>query len=489
MYFLIKFIEACNCALCYNKLVFLVMLLTIPAFTDNDLNFEQNLLHWWEIILLPIYFFLLVKIGKRYYDKKFPLGTDRKLFINGLKIKMLGSIFITLIYNLYYSGGDTTAYFNDGRLLDKILFHEPATAVRMFFVSGYTDSWPDNLLNIAWDFRMPFAANTWIIVKISAFFSLFCFQSMLCVSLFFAFFSYLCIWRFYITLISMYPDVKKKLSIVIIFVPSVIIWGSGIFKDTVTLSSMLLLFCIVHQLFFEKKKIVKNILLAGICCWLLYVVKDYIFFSFSISMAIWLLLSWGFSVKAKFLRVLFLFFIVSTAAISSFIMINYIGKEIAEIAVKDLLERTVLTGQYLHAVSERTEGSSYDIGVAEPTLQGFITIAPKAVNVTLFRPYLWESGKLIIFLSALESTLILLYFIFVLLKNKIIFFFTKIGKDPFLLFCIFFTLIFAIFVGVSSFNFGNLVRYKIPCIPFFLTALVVLDGKVKKEKKTVLAVV
>src|ERR1700743_1372538 len=105
-----------------------MMLLTIPAFTDNDVNSSQNLLHWWELILLPIYFLILIKVGKWYYNKKFPTGTDQKLFINGLKVKMLGSIFITLIYNLYYSGGDTMGYFNNGRLLDKILFYDPVTA-------------------------------------------------------------------------------------------------------------------------------------------------------------------------------------------------------------------------------------------------------------------------------------------------------------------------------------------------------------------------
>jgi hypothetical protein len=460
-----------------------MMFLTIPAFTDDDLNFSRNLLHWWEIILLPIYFFLFVKIGKRYYNNKFPEGTEKKLFINGLKVKMLGSIFITLIYNLYYSGGDTTGYFNDGRLLDKILFYDPITAIRMFFVSGNYYSWPDDLLTITYNFRMTGAASTWIVAKISAFFSLFCFQSMLCTGLFFAFVSYLCVWRFYITLTKMYPLLKRKLSIVIIYVPSVIIWGSGIFKDTVTLSAMLVFFCAVYEVFFEKKKIVKNIFITAVSGYLLYVVKDYILFSFSISILIWLLISLVFSIKAKPLRILFLVFIIVSVTVLSFAMINYIGREIAELAVKDLLENSVLTGKYLHFVSDQAEGSTYDIGNVEPTIHGFISIAPKAINVTLFRPYLWESNKIIIFLSAIESSLILLYFMYVLLKNKVVFFFTKIAKDPFLILCIFFTLTFAIFVGVSSFNFGTLVRYKIPCIPFFLAALVIIDGKRKKGDK------
>jgi hypothetical protein len=466
-----------------NYLVFLEMLLSIPAFTDNDFNFAQNLLHWWEIILVPVYFFLFVKIGKYYYNKKFPQGTDQKLFINGLKVKMLGSIFITLIYNFYYLGGDTTAYFNDGRLLNRILFNDPVTAVRMFFISGNRGSWPDDLLTIVSNFRMPFAANTWIIVKIAAFFGLLCFQSMLCTSLFFAFFAYACLWRFYSTLGKMYPQLKKKLGVVIIFVPSVIIWGSGIFKDTVTLAAMLVLFCSVYTIFFERKKIIKNFLTIIISGYLLLIVKDYILFSFSVSILLWLLISVSFSIRARLLRIIVLLFITGIGILSFFAAINYIGTGITEFAVKALLENTVLTGQYLHAASTQSEGSTYDLGTIEPTIQGFIAAAPKAINVTLFRPYLWESNKIIILFSAIESSLIFLYFIYVLFKNKVIFFFTKILKDPYLILCVFFTLIFATFVGVSSFNFGSLVRYKIPCIPFFLTALVIIDGKRKRADK------
>ncbi len=457
------------------------MILAIPAFTNNDLNFGQNLLHWWEIILLPVYAFLFIKIGNFYYHKKFPHGTDAKLFINGLKVKLAGGIFITLIYNLYYLGGDTNAYFNDGRLLDKIFLYDPITAVRMFFSSGNKLLWSDDLINIAYYFRMSMANNTWIIAKLSGFFSFFCFQSMLCTSLFFAFFSYLCMWRFYDNISTIYPLLRKKLAIVI-FVPSVIIWGSGIFKDTVTLSAMLVMFCSVYQVFFKRQHIVKNIVILFISGYILYIVKDYILFSFSVSMLLWLLISFSFSIKIKLIRFLLLLFILVFGVISSLLIMQVIGKEIADIALEDILKSAVSTGQYLLGESEKAEGSFYDLGKIEPTIQGFIAVAPKAINVTLFRPYLWESNKIIIFFSAIESTLIFIYFMYVLLKNKIIFFFTKILKDPYLILCTFFTLIFAVFVGVSSFNFGSLVRYKIPCLPFFLSALVIIDGKKKKNK-------
>ena len=44
-----------------------------------------------------------------------------------------------------------------------------------------------------------------------------------------------------------------------------------------------------------------------------------------------------------------------------------------------------------------------------------------------------------------------------------------ISKDPNLVFCLVFSIIFAFAVGISSYNFGALSRYKIPCLPFYAT--------------------
>ena len=47
-------------------------------------------------------------------------------------------------------------------------------------------------------------------------------------------------------------------------------------------------------------------------------------------------------------------------------------------------------------------------------------------------------------------------------------------KDPNLLFFITFSLIFAFAVGISTYNFGALSRYKIPCLPFFGAFLLIV---------------
>jgi hypothetical protein len=47
-----------------------------------------------------------------------------------------------------------------------------------------------------------------------------------------------------------------------------------------------------------------------------------------------------------------------------------------------------------------------------------------------------------------------------------------------------FSLIFAASVGITSANFGTLVRYKIPLIPFYLSGLYILQSIANERRRT-----
>ena len=52
------------------------------------------------------------------------------------------------------------------------------------------------------------------------------------------------------------------------------------------------------------------------------------------------------------------------------------------------------------------------------------------------------------------------------------------------MYCFVFSVVFALFVGASTLNFGTLVRYKIPCLPFYLIALFLIEEKVKQKAES-----
>ncbi|HND45792.1 MAG TPA: hypothetical protein PLC61_05275, partial [Chitinophagales bacterium] len=119
---------------------------------------------------------------------------------------------------------------------------------------------------------------------------------------------------------------------------------------------------------------------------------------------------------------------------------------------------------------------------------GILKVFPKAVNVSLFRPYIWEALKPTLLVAAIEAVVTLYLSVMLLFRFKLnIFkFIGKIISNPDILFCFIFSIIFAFAVGFTSFNFGALSRYKLPLIPYYFIFLVLMyDGLSKKVSKKV----
>jgi hypothetical protein len=126
-------------------------------------------------------------------------------------------------------------------------------------------------------------------------------------------------------------------------------------------------------------------------------------------------------------------------------------------------------------------GSRYSLGELDGTLQGMLRLAPQAINVSLFRPYIWEVNNPLMALAALESfaLLIITLYVFATARARTFRYFFK----PDVIFCLVFALIFAFAVGVSTYNFGTLSRYKIPLVPFFLVGIGLIYYYANKERK------
>ena len=133
--------------------------------------------------------------------------------------------------------------------------------------------------------------------------------------------------------------------------------------------------------------------------------------------------------------------------------------------------------------SENAEGSFFSLGVEFDGSPGSLArLAPAAIAATLFRPYIWESRKLSSLLSSLESLALMLFTLYVLKRVGIKNFIMTIITKPIVLYCLFFSLIFALFVGATTLNFGTLVRYKIPAMPFYVISLFLILFFNKKIK-------
>ena len=123
----------------------------------------------------------------------------------------------------------------------------------------------------------------------------------------------------------------------------------------------------------------------------------------------------------------------------------------------------------------------FNIGEFKTTAD-IINKSPKAIIAGLYRPFLWESSTVPMIISGLENSAILILTLYIFLwAGGILKSIKNIFQDPLLIFIFLYSIFFAFSIGLSTANFGALVRYRIPLLPFFTTGLMIL--LIKKHRK------
>jgi hypothetical protein len=173
--------------------------------------------------------------------------------------------------------------------------------------------------------------------------------------------------------------------------------------------------------------------------------------------------------------------VISIAITSSYFSIVKVGEGDAKYDVTKIAQTAKVTAYDIRYWSGRAAGSGYELGELDGTFTSMLKLAPQAINVTLFRPYLWEVKNPLMLMSALEGTVFFLVVAVILIKKKR--FLLASFSDPNFLFCLVFSISFAFAVGVSTFNFGTLARYKIPMMQFFATGLAIVLAQEKSQRK------
>jgi hypothetical protein len=148
-----------------------------------------------------------------------------------------------------------------------------------------------------------------------------------------------------------------------------------------------------------------------------------------------------------------------------------IANEFSELALENIANSAIRTQTNIQAYEA---GSTYNIGEVSPGLFGLLQKAPLAFATTMYRPFVWEISSFIMLFSAFESLLMLSFTLWIFYKVGVSNFFKHLFGKPIVFFCFSFSLIFAIAVAISAGNFGTLVRYKIPCLPYYLIAMTLI---------------
>ena len=430
-----------------------------------------------DFLLFPVYVAIFYAFFA-YQRKSFKNTTLSFYHKYAFWVKVLGSFAITIFYSYLSLGDSTTLYYTEGANLYHHILNDPDN-IQWLFKSG--QEYPVNLIKLEGNRGYFKSDANFIIIKFVALFSFASFGRYMIINLFFSMLAFTGIWRLFLFFYEAQPGMHKKLAIAILFFPTVVFWSSGALKDPVCMAMLGWFTYAGYSLFFKKKKLIVNSIIIIISSLILLTVKSYILFAFVPFFVFYLININLNQVRNYFLKFASFIFIILLSIGGFFAMGDRLEEEMGMMSLENLSESVQTQQKNFEGMAGRAE-SSFSLGVEfDGSLGSLLKIAPAAINATLFRPYLWESKKISTLLSSLESLSLMLFFLYLLFKTRIWGFIRAIIKDPMVLFCFFFSILFALFVGATTLNFGTLVRYKIPCMPFFLIALFLINEKRAKK--------
>jgi hypothetical protein len=433
---------------------------------------------FWGPLYLAIFYALAYMVRPSVTNKY-----TRQFFIPALTLKFIGAIGLGIIYQFYYHGGDTFNYLYHVKVIESAFNQSFATGLKMIFEATSKDpSFAPYLPHIFWQVD----STEYYVVRIAAFFGMFCFNSYVAIALFFAVSSFSGIWALYMTMTKIRPHVYKELAWTMFYVPSLFFWGSGVLKDSLCMGALGWLFYGFYRGFIQKQKIIKSLLIVCLSAYILSSIKIYILLCFLPAALLWVFNENSARIKNSTLRMLAkpVFFAIGGAV--AFFAATNLTKGDERFDVDKLGERSKITADYLYETSVKQEGSGYYLGKQDGTIGGMAKLAPQAIATSLFRPFLWEAHNPVMLLSALEAAFFLIFTLRIFWRTGTMATLRIIGSTPVLLMSFIFSLIFAASVGITSSNFGTLVRYKIPLIPFYLSGLYILRS-IANEKRTLLS--
>ena len=418
-----------------------------------------------------VVFFLYVLIYYLFFSlsrKKIKDIRLRKYHKNAFWIKVFASLCYGL-FVLYISLGDTTTlYFPEGHHLYKLILNDPSQ-IRLLFMDG--SAFDSSMLDNPHQLGYFSDASNFLVIKATAFLCFFTFGQYLALNLTFSLIAFSGVWKLYRFFCIQFPELDKQFAIALLYLPTFVFWSSGILKEPFVIGALGWLTYSLYKSMYERKSIIINSLRVFICIYIFTLVKVYILVAYLPAFALFLILKNASLIKNIFGKILLIIGLV-TVSIFFFTRVAENNESLEGYTGNDLTKNIITRQQNFNNQSNSAEGSFFSLGVTfDGSLGSLIKIAPAAIVATLFRPFIWESRNISTLLSSFESMAFMLFTIFVFFKVGATKFINIIVRKPIVLYCFIFSMIFSLFVGATTLNFGTLVRYKIPATPFYLIAL------------------
>ncbi len=446
----------------------------------NEFN-DLRLIKESDIFLVPLCLLVLYVIAYT-TRKKYRKTELEKYFMPALFLRFLFAFIYAAVIQFYYGYGDTSLYYQALTDMRNAMVNDPEAWKEIFLnlkLSSNGTLYPYFMYdNGAFTHYYMMNLSNYMVPRFALPFSFVFSNSYLAICFCLSMFSFAGCWRVFKMFTEMYPHLHKKFAIAILFLPSVLFWGGSLLKDSICLGAMGFALYAIYNIVIKKRKITSSLIILIFSFFLIYNIKPYIILCMVPALLLWFFLQFRSRIPDKTLRTIagFLFTFISVG-VGIVALQSLTQSEMTSQYSSEKILKTVQGVQGSFGMNTEGAGSSFSVGSASSSVAATVALFPLGVIATLFRPFPWEARNPLMIISALEG--LLFFYLTFLAFKKIGFrkFFSIAGSDSVIVFCLVYSILFAGIVGVTTTNFGALVRYKIPAVPFYLFMLFLVMDK------------
>ena len=427
-----------------------------------------------------VYLILIIAIANRIKSKNITKYPEYRFFTYGLVVKLIGVSFFMVFYTVVNKTGDTVSYFLGTKAISELIFKNFETGLSVLFNvdNGFNNYNSFSITETKPPYYIMRDENTFNVCRISFPLYIISSGSFIITSFLTSVFSYIGLWKLYRLFASQFPGNNKIFAYLILFLPSTVFWGSGIMKDSFVLGATCFATYNFFKIFVKREKVLINIILLVINFSIIINIKSYVAVSMIPGMIVWVNNSFLVSIKSSFIKFVtfpLIFIIIFGSGYVIFNNLSALGLGQYENVDQTFEQAQIIQQDLLR--SEQYGTNNYSIGTLDGTLSNSLKLAPLAIFTAIYRPSILEIGSPAMVISVIENFFLLLFSIYALSKTNPLRLLKQIFSSPILTYSLIFTVIFGFGVGIAGTNFGALVRYRIPLIPFFFPLIYLISKK------------
>ncbi|MFZ1806246.1 MAG: hypothetical protein WAU36_03435 [Cyclobacteriaceae bacterium] len=390
----------------------------------------------------------------------------KPLFIGGLLFKVCAGICVGLIYTYYYTAGDTFGFFSDAQILSTFFHIAPGDYFNFVLFGDRSFEIADGLLNME--------RRSLFFVKNLSLVSLVSFNNYWVSSIVFSIVSFLGCWYAFNKIITQFPEGKWASIISFLFVPTFVFWSSGIIKESLSIAALMFVAGFTVSIICKEKSKLWEWVTAFIAVLFLWKLKYY-----------WAALF----IPAAITTVLLVRFIIPVVpnrnkvfeTILWVTVVGFIVLGASNIHPNFYLSRflsVVVENHNAYVIASENDPVVHFYNL-EATWGSILVNSPWALFSGLFRPAIVESVSFFQIVAAIENLFLLALCIYNLR------YISNAWSSPYrlLLFSVgVYVCLLAIFLTLSTPNFGTLSRYRVGFLPFFFFLLLYYPSQVVFSK-------